>query len=1145
VIGCSWQIRCGIFHQEELKSGFHYPKWEPKVNKGEYSSMRKYIGVIVPFLINAGTLLLSQQQYYPLVPPDKRGTSDAERTGVHDANNIRTEFHNFGMVGNWWGGGVDLATQHSVEVPKGTGMNYSDGITPFVLAKIQNDPGNTIYIMETGYREGQGASKKFNRAMRFEPRQGYFNPDPVTNNERSPAVSTKPQTWPKAWPYHDTTFNGKWNGYFGTSLAFAPDQESYTVMDDQFYDSFDYTPDNRDATRQGLGLKLEVRGFQWANPQAGNVIFWHYDIANEGTTDYPKNGGPENIIFGLYMDTGVGSGLTGCDGDENLDDNAKFDVSSGLNLVYTWDYKGHGVDLISNCSRTGYLGYAYLETPGKPYDNIDNDRDGIVDESRDTTAGEQIIGQSAILNYIRQHPEKYPPNTDFESTYGKIQDRPAFKAGVWWTGDEDLDWVASLNDFGEDGEPGTHDKGEGDGRPTQGEQNFGQTDLHESDQIGLTGFRMFRITDEVGGDGGINFTKNPQAHQPTVRDYYSGDYPNYFYDYFIGKALGPDPGSFDYSGPNNLNIGFLFASGPFTLKAGTQERFSLALAFGGDLLELRNTVKVVQTIYNGNYKFATPPPTPTLTAEAGDGYVQLHWNDVAERSTDPTTNINDFEGYKIYRATDYNFNDVTTVISARGLSQTNNGNPLAQYDLIDGIAGSSSEVVNGLAFNLGNETGLVHSYRDTTVTNGQEYYYAVTSYDYGATIIQGKTGESFTFYPAENAISVSRTLLGGVTLSKNVVAVRPNPKIPGYTEASTSGVTHVSGSGTGTVAVNVLNSALVPNNHIMKITFNSNPDSVHPISYNLIDSTDNNRIVFGTGNDFDGKGSGISGLGIQPVVYTLPKYQIDTANTKFITGSTTNAQLSIAYKNIYLPENLRRELFPENFTIRFSDVVVDTALDPKGGDPFPVKFTIVRNTPAGEKKVKFSMYDFNGDSTLSYYGNTEEIRILTGSDTLPQYQRETWTLTLKNSTPNTITPTKGDVFEFKLLVPFTSNDVFVFKSSGASVAANVAKEQFKNGPYVVPNPYVGAASFEPAPFGVQGRGDRRMEFRNIPQNSTVRIYTVRGELVRTLRQDGSTNGYIPWDLRTKDNLDVAPGLYIYHVDAGSAGTSIGKFAVIK
>ena len=64
-----------------------------------------------------------------------------------------------------------------------------------------------------------------------------------------------------------------------------------------------------------------MRGFQWANPQAGNVIFWHYDITNEGTTDYN-----DNIIFGLYMDSGVGGSALSCDGIyESDDDNAYFD----------------------------------------------------------------------------------------------------------------------------------------------------------------------------------------------------------------------------------------------------------------------------------------------------------------------------------------------------------------------------------------------------------------------------------------------------------------------------------------------------------------------------------------------------------------------------------------------------------------------------------------------------------------------------------------------------------------------------------------------------------------------------------------------------------------------------------------------------
>ena len=53
------------------------------------------------------------------VPFDDRGRLDAERTGTHDAANLRTEFSNFGMVGGYPDdpGNVDLSTFHSVEVP--------------------------------------------------------------------------------------------------------------------------------------------------------------------------------------------------------------------------------------------------------------------------------------------------------------------------------------------------------------------------------------------------------------------------------------------------------------------------------------------------------------------------------------------------------------------------------------------------------------------------------------------------------------------------------------------------------------------------------------------------------------------------------------------------------------------------------------------------------------------------------------------------------------------------------------------------------------------------------------------------------------------------------------------------------------------
>jgi hypothetical protein len=113
-------------------------------------------------LASCVTLLLAAQwsfaqTLYPVVPKEQRGNFSYERAGTHDANNIRTTFLNFGMVGDYPADpvNVDLSTFHSVEVPKGTGMNYSDGVTPFVLAKIKKSNNEFDWIMETGFRERQ------------------------------------------------------------------------------------------------------------------------------------------------------------------------------------------------------------------------------------------------------------------------------------------------------------------------------------------------------------------------------------------------------------------------------------------------------------------------------------------------------------------------------------------------------------------------------------------------------------------------------------------------------------------------------------------------------------------------------------------------------------------------------------------------------------------------------------------------------------------------------------------------------------------------------------------------------------------------------------------------------------------------------
>ncbi|HAP37031.1 MAG TPA: hypothetical protein DCQ28_14295 [Bacteroidetes bacterium] len=142
-------------------------------------------------------------------------------------------------------------------------------------------------------------------------------------------------------------------------------------------------------------------------------------------------------------------------------------------------------------------------------------------------------------------------------------------------------------------------------------------------------------------------------------------------------------------------------------------------------------------------------------------------------------------------------------------------------------------------------------------------------------------------------------------------------------------------------------------------------------------------------------------------------------------------------------------------------------------------------------------------------------------------------------------PQAGDKYIFKTKKPFFTGDYFSIKTKSSRTDLGIAKNQLSN-ISVVPNPYVGYASWEPKTIYATGRGDRKIDFTNLPQKCTIRIYTISGALVKTLEKESSAaNGALSWNLVSEDGTDVAYGLYIYHVDAPGVGTHIGKFALIK
>jgi hypothetical protein len=287
------------------------------------------------------------------------------------------------------------------------------------------------------------------------------------------------------------------------------------------------------------------------------------------------------------------------------------------------------------------------------------------------------------------------------------------------------------------------------------------------------------------------------------------------------------------------------------------------------------------------------------------------------------------------------------------------------------------------------------------------------------------------------------------------------------------------------------------------------------------------------------------GNGLLPVIKTPDYPLVDTVLSGFRAGAVTNAKLRITNVDADSTD-VRRAGYPSDFRITFGAAPLDTSMLSIYGDPTPVKFKVEALSSTGAQKMQVYFLDADADSTLSSAG---DLLLVVTSFPGASSPMVTWLVQIDTTGPGgaagVIPPRAGDIYDAILSIPLGSDDSFSFTVSGERIDAAVAARDYVSKPYVVPNPYVGAASFEPERYAVTGRGERRIEFRGIPVGSTIRIYTVAGYLVQTLHHDGSTDAMVPWNLRTKDNLDVAPGLYMFHVEANAFDAFTGKFAIVR
>ena len=422
--------------------------------------------------------------------------------------------------------------------------------------------------------------------------------------------------------------------------------------------------------------------------------------------------------------------------------------------------------------------------------------------------------------------------------------------------------------------------------PTEGEPNFDRTDLNESDQIGLTGFKINRIRPGQGNpdqetDDILFFTERQQLAAAALRAVHRSR-PR--------RCASTTPLA------SNYNIGFLFASGPFRLEAGQTERFSLALAYGADLEELRRTVQTVQQIYNANYRFAVPPPLPTVTAEAGDGFVRLSWDDVAERGVDPVTGEFDFEGYRdlpLHRS---------RVPRSAGRSRRHRIGPSATAS--PSPSSISSTAYSGFSEPDGRGGGLLprHGHRH------HPHLDRLQRHQRSAVLLRGDglrlrlERRTFDFYPSENAIAPSRTPRGGPgPAAPTWWRCGPNPRVLGYVPASADTAPRQS---RGAAAASVAGRGRQLEPRARRTTSSRSPsrtphpDSIRATTYALTDSTDGHGPVRDRSRPRRARASVPVGAGLLPIIATPAARERGHDRHRFRPASPTDAGCTVIYQPV-------------------------------------------------------------------------------------------------------------------------------------------------------------------------------------------------------------------------------------------------------
>ncbi|MBN1350140.1 hypothetical protein JXJ21_12065, partial [candidate division KSB1 bacterium] len=297
--------------------------------------MRFQKGIVILILLN-----LVAGEKHPIFSKSGPASSSGKTTEplrtfcTMNGNNIATRVNNYGTIGH-----NENNSHPSWRWPRNSTNRYGAEFG-FILGgevPLTDDTENSdvIHLVIHGMNNFEDG---------WTPLPGWHTkPSLADAQEGFLATYNKPSTWGEKFPKNPAGDILLWPGEFKVGENVA-DFECYYQMDDCAYIT-EYYPIPGNLDRGGLGVEVEVRGYQFSPKILADVLYFQFEIKNVSSKNLDK------LVVGM-----MGDPLMGGYSDRS-DDMVSIEQDE---IVLCWDEDSVTTEFPESI---GYMGFQFIDTP--------------------------------------------------------------------------------------------------------------------------------------------------------------------------------------------------------------------------------------------------------------------------------------------------------------------------------------------------------------------------------------------------------------------------------------------------------------------------------------------------------------------------------------------------------------------------------------------------------------------------------------------------------------------------------------------------------------------------------------------------------------------------------------------------------------